>query len=209
MLFNLATLSLLSLLSLPIASAHFSITYPSDRGEAGSNEVNDPCGGLSTSKTRTPWPISGGRIMFEAGHDEANTEVRLYVGDNPKSNNDFNVVLAPLFDQIGLGTFCWNKLSVPNGTVGVKEGASATIQIKQFGHDGGWLYNCADITFTANPPPLTSTCANSSGIDAEPISSNGSNGSTTDNKGSEASGVTATVGGLVGAVLVAAVVGML
>ncbi|KAF8431396.1 hypothetical protein BGX38DRAFT_1228814 [Terfezia claveryi] len=206
MLFTLATLSLLSL-SLPIASAHFSITYPPDRGEAGSNEVDAPCGGLSTSSTRTPWPISGGRVEFEAGHDEANTEVLLYVGDNPTSNNDFNIVLAPLFNQIGLGTFCWNQLSVPNGTAGVKEGAKATIQIRQFGHDGGWLYNCADISFTANPPALTSNCANDSGISTEPILNN-DNGST-GNSGSGASGLTATFGGLLGAVVVAAVVGML
>ena len=63
------------------------------------------------------------------------------MGDDPKSNDDFNIVLAPLFDQIGLGTFCWSQLSVPNGTAGVKEGAKGTIQIRQFGHDGGWLYN--------------------------------------------------------------------
>ncbi|KAF8428286.1 hypothetical protein EV426DRAFT_528526 [Tirmania nivea] len=212
MLFSLASLSVLSLsllsLSFPLASAHFRITYPPDRGETGSNQADEPCGGLSTASTRTPWPISGGRVEFEAGHDEANTEVLLYLGDNPKSNDDFNVVLAPLFNQIGLGAFCWDKLSVPNGTVGVNEGAKATIQIRQFGHDGGWLYNCADITFMANPPALTSRCANDSGIDAEPIPTGSDSGSTTDNKGSGASGMTATIGGLVCTVVVAAVVGV-
>ena len=68
------------------------------------------------------------------------------------------------------------------------------------------IIQCADIIFTANPPELTSKCANSSGIGAEPISGNGS---TTDNNGSGASGVAATIRGLVGAVIVAAVVGML
>lgn len=50
-------------------------------------------------------------------------------------------MLAPLFNQIGLGAFCWDRLIVPNGTAGVKEGAKATIQIRQSGHDSGWLYN--------------------------------------------------------------------
>ena len=63
------------------------------------------------------------------------------MGDDPKSNDDFKIVLAPLFEQIGLGEFCWDKLSVANGTAGVKDGAKATIQVRQYGPDDGWLYN--------------------------------------------------------------------
>ena len=64
----------------------------------------------------------------------------LSLKEDPTSDDDFNIVLAPLFVQFGFGTFCWPFLRVPNGTAGVKDGAKATIQVRQGGHDSGWLY---------------------------------------------------------------------
>ena len=88
------------------------------------------------SSERTPWPLTGGEVKFETGHDQSKAEVWLYVGDNPQGTNDFTINLKPVFLQIGLGTFCWDTLSVPNGTTGVKDGADATIQLKLSGDDG-------------------------------------------------------------------------
>lgn len=132
----LAGLSLLTL-----TSAHFRITYPADRGESEGDESKDPCGGASVSSERTPWPISGGRVSFEAGHDEAETHVLLYVGENPTKNDDFNITLAPAFNQIGLGNFCWEKVGVPKGAAEIKNGTKATIQMRQYGDEKTWLYN--------------------------------------------------------------------
>ncbi|KAF8472620.1 hypothetical protein BDZ91DRAFT_692294 [Kalaharituber pfeilii] len=160
---------------LTAVSAHFDITYPPDRGENNLSQDEAPCGGLNTpSSERTLWPLTGGRVQFSARHDEAHTEVRLSLKENPQSDDDFTIVLVPIFNQVGLGTFCWNKLSISNGTEGIEDGVKATIQVKQAGHSSGWLYNCADITFTNDPPLLTTSCANDSGITAEPIEGSGS-----------------------------------
>lgn len=139
MFFKSTLLTTASLLTL--TSAHFRVTYPPDRGSSGNNQGTSPCGGLSPSSTRTEWPLDGGRIQFEPGHDEAHTEVRLYIGENPTKDEDFDTVLVPLFNQIGLGTFCWDHVRVPNGTAGVKDGAKATLVVRQAGHSSGWLYN--------------------------------------------------------------------
>jgi len=136
------TSTLLTLLTIPFfARAHFQLAYPPSRGDNDQTQATSPCGGLDTpSKTRTPWSVTGGQLKFEAGHDEADTAVYLGIGNNPKTN-DFNITLAPRFQQIGLGTFCWNQLSVPDGTTGVRDGVNATIQVVQAGHTEGGLYN--------------------------------------------------------------------
>jgi nascent polypeptide-associated complex subunit beta len=133
--------STLLLTLLPAAvSAHFHLNYPADRGDTDTTQDQSPCGGLNTpSKDRPKWPITGGQLSLEAGHDEANTAVYLALGDNPKAE-DFTIILKDRFLQVGLGTFCWNDLPVPK-SVSVKEGDNATIQVVQEGHTGGGLYN--------------------------------------------------------------------
>jgi len=194
----LTTLSLLTL-----TSAHFTIKYPQGRGESTGSQ---PCGGygvLSQSE-RTPWPLTGGEVEFETEHDQSKTEVWLYVGDNPQATSDFTVNLKPVFLQIGLGTFCWDILSVPNGTAGVKNGADATIQMRLDGPDGP-LYACSDIVFAENATKTPGSCANDSGISAQPIgqSGNGQSGS----GGTPGPGVTLV--GSIGAALLAAAMGVL
>jgi hypothetical protein len=123
-----------------LATAHFSVTYPTDRGSNSQTQADSPCGGKNTpSSTRTKWPITGGQLSFEAGHDEADTAVYLALGNNPVKD-DFKITLKDQFLQIGLGTFCWNELTVP-GDLGIKNGDNATIQVVQAGHSGGGLYN--------------------------------------------------------------------
>ncbi|CUS13857.1 unnamed protein product [Tuber aestivum] len=163
--------TLLTLLTIPLfARAHFQLTYPPSRGPNEQTQSTSPCGGLNTpSTTRTPWSVAGGQLKFEAGHDEANTAVYLALGNNP-TKDDFTITLADQFKQIGLGTFCWSELPVPDGTQGIRDGANATIQVVQAGHTGGGLYNCADITFVSSSPQGVSACSNSSGVTVEPVS---------------------------------------
>jgi hypothetical protein len=121
-------------------SAHFQLSYPPSRGSNGETQATSPCGGLDTpSSNRTPWPLTGGQLKFVAGHDEANTAVYLALGNNPAAA-DFTIILANVFLQVGLGTFCWNLLQVPGGTP-VRDGTNATIQVVQAGHTEGGLYN--------------------------------------------------------------------
>ncbi|PWW78379.1 hypothetical protein C7212DRAFT_183252 [Tuber magnatum] len=163
--------TLLTLLSISLfARAHFQLTYPASRGSNEQTQSTSPCGGLDVpSTTRTPWGVTGGQLKFEAGHDEADTAVYLALGNNP-ARDDFSIILADKFKQVGLGTFCWSELRVPDGTQGVRDGVNATIQVVQAGHTGGGLYNCADITFVSSPPEGVSACANASGVSAEPAS---------------------------------------
>lgn len=130
---------LLALLS-AVASAHFQLNYPPSRGDDDATQDRSPCGGLNKpSATRTRWPTTGGQLKFEAGHDEANTAVYLALGNDPKAA-DFTVIVRDKFLQIGLGTFCWNNLTLP-ADLTVKPGDNATIQVVQQGHTSGGLYN--------------------------------------------------------------------
>lgn len=138
----LTTLSLLTLIA-----AHFNIEYPPGRGES-TNGV--PCGGAGVSSKREPWPLTGGEVKFETEHDQSKAEVWLYVGNDPQSSNDFTINLKPVFLQIGLGVFCWDTLSVPKGTAGVKDGANATIQLKLSGDDGA-LYAVSSFPSSLSP----------------------------------------------------------
>jgi hypothetical protein len=135
-----ASTVLLALLPAAV-SAHFTVNYPTDRGDNDETQATSPCGGKNTPSTsRTKWPLSGGsQLSIEAGHDEANTAVYLALGNNP-SADDFTIVVKDEFLQIGLGTFCWNDLTFP-ANLTVKEGDNATIQVVQQGHTGGGLYN--------------------------------------------------------------------
>ncbi|KAI5809970.1 SEN1 N terminal-domain-containing protein [Peziza echinospora] len=153
-------------------SAHFDLVYPADRGDNHASQTSGPCGGLNTPSDKpTPWPVAGGKLLFSAGHDEAKTEVRLNVGNE----TDFGIVLAPEFNQVGYGKFCFPKLVVPPNTEGVKDGARGVIQVKQFANDGGWLYNCADIIFTNDLASVENiSCTNDTGVFSEPINGGGS-----------------------------------
>lgn len=229
--------SLAILLSLAAATnAHFQLTFPPSRGDDDETQATGPCGGLDTpSTTRTPWPLTGGTLKFEAGHDEADTAVYLALGNNP-SAKDFNITIAPVFLQTGLGTFCWNTLAIPAGIAGIANGVNATIQVIQAGHTGGGLYNvcassiylfssvrsvtastyltlikqCADITFVSEAPMMSSDCANSTGVGAEaatPANSPATNGTpaSSAHPGATSTGAAST---LTGSVMAAGILAM-
>lgn len=120
------------------ASAHFKLDYPVARGFDEDLLINFPCGGQnSVSPNRTAWPITGGPINLNMGHDRANIQVLLSLGNDPGIN--FNITLLPTIQEQGLGEFCLKNVSVPAGIA--KEGTNATIQVVSNGDPSGGLYN--------------------------------------------------------------------
>jgi hypothetical protein len=70
------------------------------------------------------------------------------------------------FSETGLGTFCITDVNLTAliGTAAeVKEGTNATLQVITNGDPDGGLYNCADITFTANAP-IAPVCTLGKGV---------------------------------------------
>ncbi|KAF8477307.1 hypothetical protein BDZ91DRAFT_648413 [Kalaharituber pfeilii] len=166
MQFSTITLALLSGASL--ASAHFSVTYPWWRGDSFSTQWTYPCGGVNQSisaNNRTKWPLDGGSLVFRPSHDWAQTYVNLGLGNNVTR---LNIPLVTPFNQTGKGTFCFKKIPIPESIKSnITEGVNATVQVIQLSTSGGALYNCADITFSADAQtPGDDVCFNSTGVGA-------------------------------------------
>lgn len=157
------------LLALPaLAAAHFSISSPPGRG-GHDEQGTGPCAATKPSSKRATFPISGaGQILFEAGHEEAKTQVNIAIGVEDPQNDDFKVTLKDTFLQMGAGDFCWNALDLSKagqeGLKGVKNGTLATIQVVQNAVDGK-LYQCADVILVDNYV-APSSCKNATGISA-------------------------------------------
>ncbi|KAF8242376.1 hypothetical protein K440DRAFT_521520, partial [Wilcoxina mikolae CBS 423.85] len=131
-----------------LASAHFALTYPYWRGDSYATQWTYPCGGVNQSSSdtnRTLWPLSGGAIAFTPTHPWAQTYINLGLGSNVTR---LNITLVEPFNQTSNGTFCFPKVSLPDG-ISVKDGDKASIQVIQLSHNGGALYNCADIEFSS------------------------------------------------------------
>lgn len=144
-----------ALLTAPLlASAHFSISSPPGRStNSVSSQGTSPCAGLPPSRERTPFPLNGrGQVKFEAGHDEAKTQVNIAIGKEDPQIDDFDTTLVDTFLQIGFGDFCWNELPVDDDDRddlrGIKNGTVATIQIIQNAIDG-MLYNVSFLPTSA------------------------------------------------------------
>ncbi|KAI5807820.1 hypothetical protein DFH27DRAFT_284090 [Peziza echinospora] len=151
-----------------LSSAHFSVTYPWWRGDSFATQWTYPCGGVNQSisaTNRTKWPLDGGALVFQPSHTHAQTYVNLGFGNEVSR---LNVVLVAPFNQTGNGTFCFPKIRLPDSVRGnATEGVNATLQVIQLSSTGGALYNCADITFSADVAELSdSVCFNSTGVGA-------------------------------------------
>jgi nascent polypeptide-associated complex subunit beta len=131
---------------IPLATAHFHLSWPTVRGFDSSKAGNFPCGGFdSVSSSRTEWPINGGPVQLRMEHSQTRVKVLLAIGEDPGSN--FNVTLRPTFAQEGLGNFCVGQLNLPSG-MNVSDGTPATIQVVSNGDPEGGLYQVSsDILF--------------------------------------------------------------
>jgi len=130
--------SLVALVLAPAALAHFNLNYPTSRGFDEDKEPTFPCGGFDTvESTRTDFPISGGPIQLDLGHQQTNIAVYMAVGDNP--GDGFSVVLQSQFQVTGYGDFCLGNVSVPAG-MNITEGTKASIQVITAANGEGALY---------------------------------------------------------------------
>ncbi|KAF2092997.1 hypothetical protein NA57DRAFT_13738, partial [Rhizodiscina lignyota] len=150
---------------LMLVSAHTQIFYPEWRGNSFIPPFNQriyPCAGFTDNSTtpRTLWPLDGGSFNATLHDAAAYLFINIGFGENV---TDFNITLfnAPL-NETGAGGLCFPKLTLPSG-LPISEGTNASIQFATAGHDGGGLYNCADITFSKNATLLPAgECKNSS-----------------------------------------------
>ncbi|KAH8805049.1 hypothetical protein F5884DRAFT_798301 [Xylogone sp. PMI_703] len=170
-----------------VAYPHTVITYPGDRGN---NLITNqtfpyamqwvyPCGGMSLSRNRTKWPINGGAIALQPGHDVGHSKALFYINmgfgtDGPDGGPlHFNHPLITPFQIHGPsnnaypGTFCLPHVPPP-ANVSIKVGDFATIQVLMTAQHGASLCNCVDIEFVepadAIPVDYFNTCFNSSDI---------------------------------------------
>jgi len=131
--------TLFPLLLLPLlTAAHFKLEYPPARGFDEQKLPNFPCAGFPVSANRTDWPISGGKISLNMGHDQTLVQVLLGIGNDV--GDAFNYVLLPTIQEQGLGDFCITDLQLPKG-LNVTDGTNATIQVVTNGDPSGGLYN--------------------------------------------------------------------
>lgn len=94
---------------IPLATCHFQLQNPPSRaGKDDEKQATFPCGGYDTIKGRTQFPLTGGSIQLELGHDESLVEVLIALGNNPGSS--FNYVWQPILQEEGPGPFCLQNL---------------------------------------------------------------------------------------------------
>ncbi|KAI9733389.1 MAG: hypothetical protein M1834_003473 [Cirrosporium novae-zelandiae] len=188
-------LSSLTLLLFPfLASAHFKLDFPTSRGFDEDLLVNGPCGSQNTpssNRTLIALTSSGSAsfpIQLTMGHDEAEVQVNLALGNNAVAASRFNINLVKTFEEEGLGAFCMKDIEIPS-SLNITDGTNATLQVITNGDPNGGLYNCADLTFTtatASAATYTS-CKNNTGVTATPIS-----GAVVNANGSSSSGSSST-----------------
>jgi hypothetical protein len=125
---------------LPIASAHFQLTWPPSRGFDEDGIVNYPCGGFNdVNQTRQALPLTGQfPIQLNMEHTSVKGMVVLALGNDP-SDGDFNIILREPFQETGPESFCIGDLTIPS-SLNITEGTNATIQVLTNGDPNGGLY---------------------------------------------------------------------
>ena len=126
------------LVFLPLTTAHFQLTWPTNRGFDDSSASNFPCGGFdSVSSNRTDFPLSGGPIQLDLEHSQTRLAVYLAIGEDPGSN--FSILLRPQSEREGLGDYCLGQIIIPS-ELNISAGTKATIQVVSNGDPTGGLY---------------------------------------------------------------------
>ncbi|KAL4068343.1 hypothetical protein V8B97DRAFT_895431 [Scleroderma yunnanense] len=154
-----------------VASAHIQIQYPPPRGPFIASQEPSFCDGFtSATSNRTLFPLNDGVINFKTSHPE--WTIGFIVSTNPDATSfsDFNTssgyqMAVPFVKHTGGGgQFCLPISLATSGVSGIQEGANVTIQAVFDGGDGS-LYQCADLTLSANasiPGNVTSNCTDPS-----------------------------------------------
>lgn len=125
---------------LPLASAHFQLTWPPSRGFDDDTAANYPCGGFNTvNATRQALPMSGAfPLQLNMEHTSVKGEVVLALGNDP-TGDDFTIVLKQTFQETGPQSFCIGDVTLPAG-MNITDGMNATIQVLTNGDPDGGLY---------------------------------------------------------------------
>ncbi|KAG6371645.1 hypothetical protein JVT61DRAFT_9359 [Boletus reticuloceps] len=145
------------------ANAHFQLQFPLPRGPFVQNSEPTFCDGYTNAvSNRTVFPLSNGVIDLDSEHPTWTVGVIISTVQNPTSFSDFNSSLVvPYFKTSGEGGFCFPINIAASNVSGIQDGANVTIQVIFDGGDG-ILYQCADLTLSANvtvPSNATSSCA--------------------------------------------------
>lgn len=150
-----------------VASAHFTLDYPTSRGFDEDLEPNF-CGGFNVSSTRQPYPLGTAPLLIDSHHPSADVFILVSFDANPTNFTAFNTTdsgvtyppLRPAGQITGTGEFCFDVDIQSLGIAGVGNGSLATIQVVFNGGDGV-LLQCADLILLTNfTVPSNITCAN-------------------------------------------------
>ncbi|KAF9243798.1 hypothetical protein BU15DRAFT_59655 [Melanogaster broomeanus] len=150
------------------ANAHFQLQYPLPRGVFVEDSEPDFCDGYNDAvSNRTIFPLSNGVINLNSEHPTWTVGVLVSTVQDPTTFGDFNSssgfqLGVQWFQQNGEGLYCFPIDLALSGVSGIQDGANVTIQVVFDGGDGQ-LYQCADLTLSANvtvPSDATSGCTN-------------------------------------------------
>lgn len=129
----------LSLAMASVASAHFTLNWPVNRGFDEDTMPTFPCGGFNTpSSNRTVISLDADTLPVDITFHHSQTAVSylLALGTDPGSN--FNITLGPTLAAQGLGEFCLPNISL--SSLNLTNGQNATLQVVTDGDTGGGLF---------------------------------------------------------------------
>ncbi|KAH9937484.1 uncharacterized protein B0H18DRAFT_199471 [Fomitopsis serialis] len=219
-----ATAAVLSAL-VSAVSAHFHLQYPSPRGPFNmQNELTfcDAYGQVTTN--RTVFPLSNGYYLLTSEHPLWTLGVIISTVPDPDNFANFtdsqgnDQMAVNYFETSGEGAFCAPIDIGAANIAGVQDGSNVTIQFIFDGGDGE-LYQCADLTLSANMTSIPSdvSCTNatsnagvtyfSSGVAPPTITATGTSSSATSTSTSSAADAKSVVG--VSGILLSVLGGML
>ncbi|KXJ91725.1 hypothetical protein Micbo1qcDRAFT_161726 [Microdochium bolleyi] len=125
--------------------------WPPDRVWFDFADNTGPCGSPDGPNNRTEFPLDRGAISLVHQDNSYDVQVAISYSDNPKTNEDFNVLIpSEHIDQHTPGHYCLNITNPPSN---VQAGSNATIQLR-YVSDGEknmneTYYACADIKYVA------------------------------------------------------------
>ncbi|RVD84251.1 uncharacterized protein DFL_006012 [Arthrobotrys flagrans] len=153
---------ILSLLTVSVANAHFTLRYPEPFGKSAAKQDQGPCGGytLDSNTPVTQFHVDGDAVAYASSHPEVKVLFRIIEGNSPDGPNSYKGF--PIVEQYGSGDFCEPRVTAPKSLVG-KQGI---VQVVQNAVDG-MLYACAYVRFVNGVNSnLPDTCKNGTGVDA-------------------------------------------
>ncbi|EEP75980.1 conserved hypothetical protein [Uncinocarpus reesii 1704] len=125
--------------------------WPPDREWGAAEDNTAPCGSAQGVTNRTDFPLLNGALALIIQDDSWNVHVSISYKDDPKLNDDFELLIEPKrIDSLEPGHECYPLPSPPRD---IEEGANATLQLKYLSEfdskETETFYACADIKFVA------------------------------------------------------------